>query len=65
MAKKIIIDPELCIGCGSCEAIAPDYFQLDDDGKAKAIKEYSDDEKDIIKEAINTCPAGAISIEEE
>jgi len=66
MGKKIIIDPELCIGCGSCEAIAEEYFRLDTDtGKAKVVKDYDEKDQAIIKEVMDTCPAGAISIKEE
>ena len=31
---KINIDKEKCIGCGSCTAVCPDVFELDDNGKA-------------------------------
>jgi ferredoxin len=60
--KKIVVDAELCIGCGSCEAIAPDHFKLDDSGKSKVIKQYSEEDKDIIESAKDSCPVGAISI---
>ncbi len=62
MDKKIILDSELCIGCGSCEAIAPEHFVLEDDGKSHIKKQYSDEDKEIIAEAINSCPVKAISL---
>ncbi len=63
--KKIIIDDELCIGCGACEGLAPDHFELKEDGKAHVKKQYSEEDKDIIEEAKDGCPAGAIEIKEE
>ena len=58
---KIIIDEDMCIGCGSCESIAPEYFSVD--GKSKVKKEYQESDKDLINEAINACPVDAISLE--
>ncbi|MCL5410557.1 MAG: ferredoxin [Patescibacteria group bacterium] len=62
--KKIFIDDDLCIGCGACEGTAPDHFELGSDGKAHVKKQYSEEDKDIIKEAKDGCPAGAIEIKE-
>ncbi len=57
--KKINIDKNLCIGCGTCAAIASKSFKLGNDGKAEVIEPAGDDEK-TIKEAIDSCPVGAI-----
>lgn len=65
MAKKIIIHHELCIGCGSCEAICPEHFELQPDGKAKVIKQYCEEDKDKIEEAKSSCPVESIEIVEE
>ena len=65
MSKKIIVDSDLCIGCGSCEAIAPEHFGLKDDGKSHVKKQYTPEDEDVIKEAIDGCPVKAISLVEE
>jgi ferredoxin len=65
MAKKIKLDKELCIGCGACEATAPDYFKMSDDGKAEVIKQYDDEGADVIGEAKDGCPVNAIEVSEE
>jgi len=57
--KKINIDKNFCLGCGTCVAIAPKSFKLGTDGKAEVIEPVGDDEK-IIKEAIDSCPVSAI-----
>lgn len=65
MAKKIKINRDDCMGCGACEGTAPDYFELDDEGKAKVKKQYDEADKDIIEEAVDGCPVQAIEIVEE
>jgi ferredoxin len=56
---KIIIDKNLCIGCGTCTVISPKTFKLGNDGKAEVIEPVSDEEK-TLKEAIDSCPVAAI-----
>jgi len=56
---KIIIDKNLCLGCGTCTVIAPKTFKLGSDGKAEVI-DLSGDEEKTIKEAIDSCPVNAI-----
>jgi ferredoxin len=65
MSNKIAVDRDLCIGCGSCESIAPDYFELKDDGKSHVKKQYSEEDKDVINEAADACPVKAIEIIKE
>lgn len=65
MEKKITVDGDLCIGCGSCEAVAPDYFEIKDDGKSHVKKQYTAEGEDVINEAIDNCPVKAIELTEE
>jgi ferredoxin len=57
---RISIDRSLCSGYGVCESIAPDVFELGDDGLAVVRTGLSEDE--AVHEACDSCPAGAISI---
>ena len=57
---RIAIDRSLCNGYGVCEALAPDVFELGDDGLAVLRTSVSDDE--ALQEACQSCPMGAISI---
>ena len=34
---KPVVDEDLCIGCGTCEEICPDVFQVGDDGFSHVI----------------------------
>lgn len=62
--KKAVVDKNKCIGCGSCVAVAPKSFKLGDDGKAEVVSPAGDNEK-TVQQAIEGCPVGAISWENE
>ena len=55
------VDPDICIGCGMCCAIAADVFRMNDDGKAEAYAEVNDENHDSVQSAIDSCPVNAIS----
>ena len=58
---KVIVNSDACIGCGACTAIAPDIFEINDEGISEAkVNEVMEDEVDNAKEAIESCPTGAI-----
>jgi len=69
---KIILEKEKCIGCGSCVALCPKFFELKEDGKAhlkgsQADKKSESDELEIkeadcSKEAVEVCPVQCIKI---
>jgi len=61
MNKKIVIDKNLCIGCGLCESLCPEVFKLQSDGKSKVIKEKGCEKCDCELVADN-CPVKAIKI---
>lgn len=64
MAKKPVIDKDLCTGDEVCVSVAPDTFEMGEDGKAR-VKDPEGDDESIIQTAIDTCPEEAISWEEE
>ena len=62
-----------CIGCAQCVEIAPNYWQLDDEGMAKLLdktREYGqfefaigfDDDAQSLKAAEDACPVDIIKI---
>ena len=70
---KCFVKKDTCIGCGACTAIASNVFQIGDDGFAEAInpdipenkvKIVDDSEKDNVIDAAESCPVGAIEVEE-
>ena len=60
---RIVIDQSLCSGFGACAELAPDLFELEPGGIARARVGSSDDE--AVFEAAAACPMGAISIVEQ
>jgi ferredoxin len=61
---KGFVDKDTCIGCGLCPSICPEIFEMDDDGKAKALdKEIPADNVDSAKDAERECPVDAIKVE--
>lgn len=64
MPKKVTLDKDLCISCGVCNAICPEVFDWDDDGKMKTLMdEVPDDLVAAAEEAAAACPTGAIVVE--
>ncbi|MBQ3421354.1 MAG: ferredoxin [Romboutsia sp.] len=63
---KAKVNKDACIGCGACQMIAPEVFEINDDGVSEVImNEVDEDQKDEVKSAVESCPTGAISTEEE
>ncbi|HIS17191.1 MAG TPA: ferredoxin [Candidatus Coprovivens excrementavium] len=56
----IKVDESKCIGCGACVAIDSEHFDFDENGLSKVI---SQDMTNFSADVIDSCPVGAISIE--
>ena len=63
MAKKIIIDEDLCEGCETCVELCPDVFELGENEKAR-VKNPDALDTCNSEEAVGSCPAGALTLEE-
>lgn len=57
------VDPELCTGCGICEDICPDVFEVGDDGTSHVINADGCADAGCCEEAADECPEAAISME--
>ena len=53
------VDKNLCIGCGACESVCSDVFEMKD-MKAVVKKGQEKSSKPCVKEAVETCPVDAI-----
>ena len=58
----IKISKEKCIGCGSCEAVAPEFFEMRGDKAHSKKQPKSKEEIQKAKEAVAICPTEAISV---
>ena len=59
MKAKVI--RENCIGCGACQALVPEVFEIEDDGLAGVI--VDEVSEDLIEDAVDAkegCPTDAI-----
>ncbi len=65
MAKRVpVIDTDVCIACGNCEAVCPEVFHLNENlGHSEVIDPFGASE-DRIQDAIDQCPVQCISWEE-
>jgi ferredoxin len=53
------VDPELCMGSGTCIAIAPALFDMGDAGTAQPLQSVVESRAKV-DEAVSRCPTGAI-----
>ncbi len=61
---KAIVDQDTCTGCGLCPETCPEVFELNDDGLAFAkVDQIPLDAEESAKEAAESCPVEAITIE--
>ena len=59
--EAVFVDECACIGCGKCVHVAPATFALEDQwGRARVHTQWGDN-RDVIAEAIATCPVSTIS----
>lgn len=58
---EINIDQEKCIGCGTCAAIVPNVFEMNDENKAE-VANPEGDTPDKIDMAAKSCPVQAIDV---
>lgn len=56
---KIKVVEENCIGCGACESICEDLFEVAEVSKVKK-QDVPEELKEAAKEAIDSCPTSAI-----
>lgn len=71
---KVKVNQDACIGCGACAAICDEVFLINDEGLSEVKKD--EDNKDLefvsvkenlqdeVRDAVDSCPTGAIEIEE-
>jgi len=54
------VDEYSCIGCQWCASVARNTFQVTDEYGTAMVMEQGGDQKDVIEEAIDVCPADCI-----
>jgi len=58
---KVVVDRSRCTAIGICESLAPDYFEVGDDGQMAVLRQDVDPaEARRVQEAAGSCPARAL-----
>jgi ferredoxin len=69
---KVIQEREKCIGCGSCAALCPKYWEMAEDGKSRLLNSTKNVEGNFElevvdiecnQEAADSCPVKVIHVE--
>lgn len=61
---RVRVDRERCAGMAYCIGVAPDVFELDEEGKAVVLDASSVDDETLL-EAAKSCPLDAIILEDD
>lgn len=61
---KVVVDPDLCCGCGPCEETCPEVFKIEGDIAKVLVDVVPPENEEACRDAKDKCPTGAISIEE-
>ncbi|RNL63304.1 ferredoxin [Nocardioides marmoriginsengisoli] len=62
---KIVVDRDKCEGLGMCEAMAHEYFEVDDDEIMHVLNENPpESERDKVHAATQACPVLALSLQD-
>lgn len=61
----IRIDRNLCIGAGTCIAVAPKAWELDDEAKAILLETADQETDENLIESARACPVAAIFVTDD
>lgn len=62
---RVVVDRTLCRGHGQCSFVAPDVFDIDDEGVMHCDERPPDSRSAAVEEAVRFCPELALSIAED
>jgi len=64
-SKKISVDAATCIGCGICVSLAPEIFEMNEDGKSvvRSDVDLASENLEKAQESADACPVDAITVD--
>ncbi len=60
---KVLVDENLCTGCGICVDICPEVFEMADSVSVVKVADIGEDLKAQVEESVESCPVEAITVE--
>jgi ferredoxin len=64
VGRRVVLDEDCCVGCGSCAELCPDVFQMDEEGEVAHVSLPEGGDEECIEEAIAACPEECIAWED-
>jgi len=61
---RVRVDRDVCIGTANCVAIAPEVFELDNQGLSRVVNQDAGTEEQL-RDAAEECPVQAIILEDD
>ncbi|HST99691.1 MAG TPA: ferredoxin [Geodermatophilus sp.] len=60
---RVEVDRDVCVGSGTCELLAPEVFEVGDDGVVRLLQpEPGQADEDAVRDAVAQCPTGALRL---
>ena len=60
--SAVVVDRERCVGSGTCELLAPDVFEVGDDGVVAVLRSERDGDVHPVRDAVQACPTQALRL---
>ena len=58
-----LVDRTRCLGTGGCEAVAPEVFEVGDDGVVRVLVDrVARDDEEAVRDAVDACPTLALHL---
>ncbi len=61
MPRRVVVDEDACVFCGTCAEICSEVFAMNESKQKSEVIKPEGGPADLIQEAIDSCPAAAIS----
>lgn len=60
--SRVVADLDVCQGYAMCVINCPEVFGMAESNHVQVLREFNDNDADLVEQAVNSCPTGALSI---